>query len=160
MFSRDPAFPEPTAPFRKEGMFWALSGQWFCLCEVALLAWNRDGEMVLERPRACPRQHSRFRPRACPFPTLSCLKTSWRRRACELGSQAAEFGEGLICRGWNRRCCVEQGTKGSTPHCQIPPPPPGTQTPTHLSTEGCYGTCTLGQAGGAPSAPASRSPVT
>lgn len=38
------------------------------------------------------------------------------------------------------------------------PPTPGIQTPTHLSTEGCHGNHTLGQAHGTPSPLAAGSP--
>lgn len=67
MLSRDPAFPEPTVLFRKEGMFWALSGQWFSLCEVDLLAWNRDGEMVSERPRVLPKVAQQIQTQGLPL---------------------------------------------------------------------------------------------
>lgn len=53
--------------------------------------------MVSERPRALPKAAQQIQTQGLPLPPRSCLKTSWRRRPCELGSQAAEFGEGLIC---------------------------------------------------------------
>lgn len=69
--------------------------------------------------------------------------------------EAARFGEGRRV----RVLCGRAGTvRGPEPFCEHRPPPPGTQTLTHWSAEGCHGSHTLRQAEGAPPLPAAGSP--
>ena len=54
-------------------MFWAASGQLFCLFEVNLLVWSRDGEMVSERPSILPKAVQQIPTQGLPLPHLSLI---------------------------------------------------------------------------------------
>lgn len=91
-------------------MLWALSGHLFCLCEVDLLVWNRDEEMVSERPRVLPKAAQQIQTQGLPLAHSVMPEGVLEEEGLwswALG--AAGLREDLTCRGGNGRYCVEGG---------------------------------------------------
>lgn len=102
-------------------MFWALSGQLFCLFEVDLLVWSRDGEMVSERSSTLHKEAQQIPTQGLPLPHSvmpeGFLKVGlWSSGCWVWGGQSA--GRGLETADTVWRGGV---VRASGPPTQLPP---------------------------------------